>query len=173
MALFGSRRDAHFIAAINSELINHLVDTEVEFYKLIIETTESNIYGEADSKSYYMPILLPALINKDNKSSTMDDYGHDYERPIQLGLSRDLLEKSKYYPEVGDILFWDNEYYEVHNVDANQYLAGKNPDTWANGSTHGYSVSVVVDAHITRQTIHNIKDIRHGGSTNEYPYKGH
>ena len=35
MALFGTQRDAKFLASINAELLNAIVDTEIEFYKLI------------------------------------------------------------------------------------------------------------------------------------------
>ena len=120
MALFGTQRDAKFLASVNRELINAIVDTEIEFYKLIVENTESNIYGESDSKSYYDSILLPCMITKDDKTATMDDYGHSYTRTLTFGISRDLLERADFYPEVGDIVFWDNEYYELDNVDANQ-----------------------------------------------------
>jgi hypothetical protein len=30
-------RDAKFLASINSELINAIIDTEIEFFKLIVE----------------------------------------------------------------------------------------------------------------------------------------
>ncbi len=172
MALFGGKRDAKFLAAINAELINAVIDTEIEFYKLVIESSNSNIYGESDSKSYYDSILIPCVVTKDEKSSNMDDYGHTYTRTGKFAISRDILVKADFYPEVGDILFWDNEYYEVDNVDANQYFAGKNPETWPNGSDHGYSVSVVVDAHATRQTPQGIKDIRAGGNNTSPTYKG-
>ena len=152
MALFGGQRDAKFLASINAELINAVIDTEIEFYKLIVEASNSNIYGESDSKSYYDSILIPCVVTKDEKSANMDDYGHSYTRTGKFAISRDILVKADFYPEVGDILFWDNEYYEVDNVDANQYFAGKNPETWPNGDSHGYSVSIVVDAHATRQT---------------------
>lgn len=170
MALFGGRKDAKFLAAINSELLNAVVDTEIEFYKLIIEQSDSNIYGESDSKSYYDSILIPCLITKNNKNSNMDDYGHTYSRAAQFGISRDILEKADFYPEVGDIILWDNEYYEVDNVDANEYFAGKNPDTWPNGSSHGYSVSILVDAHATRQTPLGIRNIRRGGNNDSATY---
>ena len=172
MALFGTQRDAKFLASINRELINSIIDTEIEFYKLIVESTESNIYGESDAKSYYDSLLLPCIITKDEKNAAMDDYGHSYTRTLTFGVSRDLLEKSDFYPEVGDIVFWDNEYYELDNVDANQYFAGKNPETWPNGDSHGYSVSIVVDAHATRQTPQGIKNIRFGGNNNSPAYKG-
>ena len=172
MALFGGQRDAKFLASINAELINAVIDTEIEFYKLIVESSNSNIYGESENKSYYDSILIPCVITKDDKNSSMDDYGHTYTRTGKFAISRDILVKADFYPEVGDILFWDNEYFEVDNVDANQYFAGKNPETWPNGDSHGYSVSIVVDAHATRQTPQGIRDIRFGGNNTSPAYKG-
>ena len=171
MALFCSQRDAKFLASINSELLNAIIDTEIEFYKLIVERSNSNIYGESDAKSYYDSILIPCLITKENKTATMDDYGHTYTRTAQFAITRDILEQADFYPEVGDIILWDNEYYEIDNVDANQYFTGKNPETWPNGSQHGYSVSVLCDAHATRQTPQGIKNLRRGGNNN-FAYKG-
>jgi hypothetical protein len=169
MALFGGKRDAKLIASFNAELLNAIVDTEIEFFKLIVESSNSNIYGESESKSYYDSILIPCLITKETKTANMDDYGHSYTRTAQFGISRDILERAAFFPEVGDIIFWDNEYYEIDNVDANQYFVGKNPETWPNGSEHGYSVSVLCDAHATRQTAQSISNIRRGGN-NKFGY---
>ena len=103
MALFGGKRDARFLAAINSELINSVVDTEIEFYKLSVEQSKSNLYGESTKKSFYDSILIPCLITKEGKTGTMDDYGHSYTRTAQFGISRDILERADFFPEVGDI----------------------------------------------------------------------
>jgi hypothetical protein len=172
MALFGGIRDARFLAAINSELLNAIIDTEIEFFKLVVAASDSNIYGESELKAYNDSIIIPCLITKETKTSNMDEYGHSYTRTAQFALSRDILEKAAFFPEVGDIVFWDNEYYELDNVDANQYFVGKNPETWPNGSQHGYSVSVLCDAHATRQTPLGIRDIRRGGNNNSPAYKG-
>jgi hypothetical protein len=172
MALFGGQRDARFLAAINAELINAIIDTEIEFFKMIVERSASNLYGEAEKKTYYNSILIPCLITKDDKTANMDDYGHTYTRTSQFAISRDLLERAGFYPEVGDIVFWDNEYYELDNVDANQYFVGKNPDTWPNGSNFGYSVSVLCNAHATRQTPQSIVNLRRGGNNNSPAFKG-
>ena len=172
MALFGGQRDSKLLASINSELLNSVVDTEIELYKLQIEESNSNLYGESENKSYYDSILIPCLITKENKVATQDDYGHTYTRSAQFAISRDILVKADIYPEVGDIIFWDNEYYELDNVDANQYFTGKNPETWPNGSSHGYSVSIVVDAHATRQVPLGIRDIRFGSDGKIDSYKG-
>ena len=165
MAIFGGIRDARFLAAVNSELINAIIDTE-------IESSASNIYGESTKKSYYDSLLIPCLITKEGKTAAMDDYGHSYTRTAQFAISRDILERASFYPEVGDIVFWDNEYYELDNVDANQYFAGKNPETWPNGENHGYSVSVICDAHATRQTPTGITNLRNGGNNASPAYKG-
>lgn len=170
MALFGGKRDAKLVASFNAELLNAVVDTEIEFFKLLVESSNSNIYGESVNKSYHASILIPCLITKETKTAGMDDYGHSYTRTAQFGISRDILERASFFPEVGDIIFWDNEYYELDNVDSNQYFVGKNPETWPNGSEHGYSVSVLCDAHATRQTPQGIKNIRFGGN-NDFGYK--
>ena len=172
MALFGTQRDAKFLASINAELLNAIIDTEIEFFKLVVEQSNSNIYGESTSKSYFDSILIPALITKETKNANMDDYGHSYTRTAQFGISRDILEKASFYPEAGDIIKWDNEFYELDNVDANQYFSGKNPDTWPNGDKFGYSVSVLCDAHVTRQTPANIRKMRFGSNNDEPAYKG-
>src|SRR5210317_1595486 len=99
MALFGGQRDARFLASINSEVMNTVVDTEIEFFKLIVEESESNVYGESDKKSFYQSILIPCLITKEGKTSNMSDYGHTYTRTLQFGVSRDILERSGFYPE--------------------------------------------------------------------------
>jgi hypothetical protein len=91
MALFGGIRDARFLAAVNSELINAIIDTEIEFFKLIVESSNSNIYGESESKSYFDSILIPCIITKEGKNAVMDDYGHSYTRTAQFAISRDLL----------------------------------------------------------------------------------
>jgi hypothetical protein len=172
MALFGGIRDSKFLASINSELLNSVIDTEIELYKLHIEQSNSNIYGESENKTYYDSILIPCLITKQGKTAAQDDYGHTYTRTAQFAITRDILVRANIYPEVGDIILWDNEYYELDNVDANQYFAGKNPETWPNGNKHGYSVSIVIDAHATRQIPIGIRDIRFGTDGRKDAYEG-
>ena len=173
MALFGGHRDAKFLAAINAELLNAIIDTEIEIFKLNIEQSDSNLYGESENKTFYDSILLPCLITKETKSAKQDDYGHTYTRTAQFAISRDILVQADIYPEVGDVILWDNEYYELDNVDANQYFAGKNPETWPNGNNHGYSVSIVIDAHATRQIPIGIQNLRFGSDGKKYAHKGH
>jgi hypothetical protein len=106
-----------------------------------------------------MILFYSMFITKEEKTSNMDDYGHTYTRTAQFAISRDILERADFYPEVGDIVFWDNEYYELDNVDANQYFAGKIQKHGQMAISHGYSVSILCDAHATRQTPQGITNI--------------
>ena len=73
MALFGSARDANLIRSVNKELINNYIDTEVGFYKLNLEATRANLYGESDNKVYYSQTKMNCIVLKDvNQSPVMN-----------------------------------------------------------------------------------------------------
>ena len=69
--------------------------------------------------------------------------------------------------EEGDVLEYDNEFYEIDEVGSSQYWRGTNPDTdigHAEGDRgeFGYSVAVNVRAHVTRRNRLNIQEVRTG-----------
>ena len=173
MALFGSARDASLIRSINNELIVNFIDTEIEFYKLVLNETRENIYGESTSKRYYNPIKIPGLIQKDEKTTIADDYGIDSTRTGVFAFSRDYLKDRTIIVQEGDILNWDNEYYEIDMVGSSQYWRGTNPSTHL-GFTRkqieefGYSVAVICEAHVTQRNKLNLVEVRSGGVNQEY-----
>ena len=113
MALFGSGRDASLIRHMNRELIVEIIDTEIEFYKLVLDETRENLYGESDKKTYYNPIKIPCLVQKDEKTMISDDYGIDSTRTGLFAFNKDYLKDRTVIIEEGDVLKWDNEYYEI------------------------------------------------------------
>jgi len=166
MALFGSARDASLIRSINRELINNLVDVEVAYYKLSLEETQANMYDESDKKIYYQPMRLNCLASKDDKSYTGDDV-YDSSRTGEFNFLRDDLKDNNIVIEEGDILEWDNEFYEIDGVGASQYWTGRNPATdigvtEGDIAEHGYSVAVKVTAHVTRRNRLNLQEVRTG-----------
>jgi hypothetical protein len=62
--------------------------------------------------------------------------------------------KSEYgiYPEVGDVVLWQDNYYEVDDILENQYFLGKDPDYSysTNNDDFGSSISIIVNAHYAR-----------------------
>lgn len=163
MALYGGRRDAKFIKSINLELMKKVIDTEIGYYKVIPEENESNIYGESSGKVWYYPIKIHAIIDRTERDfNEAEGLGQGWTQTATFGFFRDDLQSKSLHPEIGDILEWDNDYYEIDTFQENQYFAGKNQDTWFKGSSHGYNISIVVSAHITRKNIPNLDNVRSG-----------
>jgi hypothetical protein len=167
MAIFGSARDASLVRHINRELINDFIDTEVGFYKLSLNDTAANMYDEADNKVYYSPMRINCLALKEDKSYTGDDTGYDSSRTGEFNFLRDDLKDKNIVIEEGDIIEWDNEFYEIDGVGASQYWTGRNPATdigfiKGDRDEFGLSVAVKVTAHVTRRNRLNIQEVRSG-----------
>tara|TARA_R110001592_G_scaffold26720_6_gene99721 strand:+ start:5010 stop:5546 length:537 start_codon:yes stop_codon:yes gene_type:complete len=167
MALFGSARDASLIRHVNRELINDFIDTEVVFYKLSLDDTQSNMYDEADNKVYYSPMRINGLVLKEDKSYTGDDTGYDSTRTGEFAFLRDDMKEKNIHIEEGDVLEWDNEFYEVDGVGASQYWSGRNPKTdlgfiEGDRGEFGLSIAIKVSAHVTRRNRLNIQEVRSG-----------
>lgn len=176
MALFGSARDRSLLRRVNREMMRKILSIEVAVYKMILEDTKTNIYGESDSKQYYRPVRVSALV-EDNGSSMSTSVFDDIEKiqEISVGFLRDDLIDLDLRIEEGDIFFWDGKYYEVDRV------GGSTNSWWSRSQNnnipiqegdvadHGYNIAVNVDAHRTNITNLNIVETRSGNNsiTNE------
>ena len=169
MAIFGSIRDASLVRHLNREIMGDIITQQCAFYKFKIEETKVNLYGEAADEKYYMgPVLLNCLIERQNEEHPIDDFGTGFKWDIVFKFLRDdLLGKVKDFnqdwegygadlvPEVGDIILYEKGYYEVDNVNANQYYVGKNPDypndpNPLNGEgleDYGWNTSIICSTH--------------------------
>ena len=149
--LFGSKRDFNLFVSINRELIKDIIEQEVLYYKLSIANTSVNIYGEALQKTYMEPVKLNCLITRGDQVYDVDEFGPDLGREASFAFLKPDLEDISTVPEVGDIVMWQEDYYEVDTVIENKLLLGK--DSKYNidrDSTHGASMSIIVGCHLTR-----------------------
>ena len=69
MPLFSGARDISLIEKLNEELINGIIQTEVYYYKLILDEVNDNVYGEGTDKRYYAGVKLPTLVDRSNQNS--------------------------------------------------------------------------------------------------------
>ena len=150
--IFGSQRDFGLITKINRELLSDVVEQEILFYKISLEQTQANIYGEASEKIFWSPIKYNCLIERGDQRSTVDDLGVDIMRDIKFNLLRQDLIDTNVEPEIGDIVMWLENYYEIDNITENQLFVGKdNAYSLTNyGSGFGASVSLILECHLTR-----------------------
>ena len=151
--LFGSRRDFDLLVGINRELLKDIVEQEILYYKLDLSQTEANIYGEAEVKTYWTPLKLNCLITRGDQVITSDDFGPDLGREASFAFIRQDLEDSQVLPEVGDIIVWHEDYYEVDTVRENELFVGRdsNYNLESYSSRFGSTLSIIVDCHQTRR----------------------
>jgi hypothetical protein len=166
MALFGARRDVSLFRYVNRELLGDIITQQCAFYKYKLNETKVNLYGEASEEKYYMgPVLLNCLIERKPQEYQDTDLGINFNWGIVFKFLRDdLLNKERSFhelyganlvPEVGDIILYQESYYEIDGIVSNQYFMGKNPDYPNNENplnpgleNYGYNVSIVCSTHI-------------------------
>lgn len=150
--IFGSARDFNLLTKINRELLKDVIEQEILYYKLSLEDTEINIYGESLSKIFYTPSKLNCLITRGDQVVTSDDFGPDLNREASFAFLREDLTDIQLVPEVGDIVLWHEDYYEVDTVRENQLFLGRDNsyNFTSYGSQFGRSISIIVDCHLTR-----------------------
>jgi hypothetical protein len=162
MALFGKYRDISLFTTLNKELIVDIIDIEVAVFKLSLAQNKTNMYEETDNKVYYSGVKIPCLINRSAQQYNFDNPTIDFRQPIEFQFLRDILLDFQIVVEVGDLVEYNGEYYEIDNVIDNQYIVGKNPDYASTGRDWGSSFSIIAQGHITRRTKLNIEQVRSG-----------
>ena len=150
--LFGSSRDFNLMTKLSRELIKDVVEQEVLYHKISLEDTDVNLYGEAMQKSYFNAVKLNCLITRGDQVIDIQEFGPDLGREASFAFIRQDLVDASVVAEVGDILEWHNDFYEVDTVRENQLFVGRdsgyNLASYANN--FGSSVSIIVDCHLTR-----------------------
>jgi hypothetical protein len=127
MARFSLQRDIDFFKAISRELVDDVIQTSIIFYKLVIEDTKTNLYGESLSKTYYSPIETTCIIERDNTSLAYENgFGYSENQNVEFRFNKFTLDERGFLPEVGDIIFHNKAYFEVDNVvDRDQLIGGQ------------------------------------------------
>lgn len=152
MALFGTVRDAAMQIGVAHELVNNVVTQQIGYYKVILPATQPNVYGEALVKDYIGPVLLNCLIVRGDFTTIADNgFGPDSRRDVDFRFLKVDLEYANVVPEIGDIIMYNEFYYEADNVNENQYFLGKDPQyVYSEGlGNFGASISIVLNTHLT------------------------
>ena len=165
-ALYGGSRDISLFRHLNRELMGSIISSQCSFYKYKLEETNTNVYGEASGEKFYMgPVVLNCLVKRQDQTNPETDLGTDFRWDTRFKFLRDdFLDKSKDFntgvyganllPEVGDIIFYQESYYEVHTLISNQLFMGKDPQypdeinpLNPGLGEYGYNVSIICDTH--------------------------
>ena len=167
MSLYGENRDVSLFRHLNRELINNIIEQKVGYYKIALDKSLPNMYGESTKKIYNDPVLLNCLIDRGDTAPKTDDFGMDITRDMKFRFLRDDLAgidlstelgadgvgfTYNIVPEVGDVILWNNDYYEVNNANENQLIVGKDPSYSysSNTDSYGSSWSIIVECFYIR-----------------------
>ncbi len=154
MAQFVSQRDVDFFDGLNSELIDSIIDTKINVFKVSLHDTEVNLYGESMSKVFFPGVTVGCLITPEDSAVEMAEYGSDIDQAASFAFHRKTLQTQNLYLEIGDIIEWNSGYYEVNNIVENQFISGQ--------STHSHSI--LCTTHLTRKSKLKLEQIRSGGT---------
>lgn len=151
MALFGTVRDAVMQIGVAQEFVNNVATQQIGYYKVVLPDTPANVYGEALVKSYIGPVLMNCLIVRGDFDTVTDNYGPDTRREVGFRFLKVDLEAANVVPETGDIVMYNELYYEVDNTNQNQLFLGKDPAyAYSEGlNEFGTSFSIILFTHLT------------------------
>jgi hypothetical protein len=125
MGRFGLQRDIRFFRDISRELVDDVISTSVVLYKLIVEESKTNLYGESLNKTYYKPVQLDCIIERSDTSVQYEGFGADKNQTVEFRFNKFSLEGIGFYPEIGDIIFHNEGYFEIDDVNEDQLIGGR------------------------------------------------
>ena len=137
---FVPQKEIDLIDAFNEELIDEIVGQYVDIYKVSVEDTEENIYGESSTKYFDRGFRVNCLILYNDPEILQEDFGPDLNSSIEMYFHRTTLKEAGFYPEMGDIVDWNNYYWEINGATEPQLIAGH----------PGYNHSIKATAHRAR-----------------------
>jgi hypothetical protein len=117
-------RDLQLFRSFARELVDTVIENTCVLFKVNLNETKVNIYGESTNKTWYPGVELFVLIDKEPENVQYEGFGSDNTQNITFKFDRLLCEERNIYPEIGDVIYFDNSYYEIDNTNEIQFVGG-------------------------------------------------
>ena len=123
---FIPQKEFDLINQMNEELIDEIVGQSVDIYKVNVERTDENLYGESTTKYYDIGFRVNCLILYNEPEIIQDEFGADKNANIEMYFQRENLASGSlnFYPEIGDIVDWNEYYWEINGTTEPQLFGG-------------------------------------------------
>jgi len=128
--------------------------SKVQYYKIDLYNTKTNLYGESTEKWYYPPYTLDCNVERSEISFTDTEYGVDENQTYTLYVKHISLVNLDITPEVGDVFVEVGRYFEVNGVNR-ILIADPNLGYQTDGSPL-YIVNYVITGYLTRTSKLNL-----------------
>ena len=155
---FYSQKDLDPFDKFNKELVGNLsteqdgiINQPVIIYKVSVTDTEVNMYGETSQGKVFKPgVQIVALVNAEDQTTTTDEFGPDLQQNAEFSFIRQSLVDINFVVEIGDVINWNNGYWEISSINENQLVGGQTD----------YNHSVVCNTYLIRISHLNIERVR-------------
>jgi hypothetical protein len=117
-------RDLQLFRSFARELVDTVIENTCVLFKINLKETKVNIYGESTNKTWHPGIELFVMIDKEPDTATYEGFGPDEQQNITFKFDRLLCEERNAYPEIGDVIYFDDSYYEIDNTNEIQFVGG-------------------------------------------------
>ena len=156
MPKFFNTNDLDFIKTIAEEVVDSVVEQWITLFKLSVGESKTNLYGESLGKVYHAPSNLMRIVEREPQSVTYEGFGAEKNQTVEFRFMRhtlrtldlpqirnvdgtlipaDSVQNTAHgYPEIGDIISFDNTYFEIDHIKETQ-LVGGSPQLYNTGST--------------------------------------
>jgi len=148
MPKFFNAKDLDFIKTISEEIVDYVVEQAVVLFKVSVGETKTNLYGESLGKVWRAPSTLMAIVDREPINIVYEGFGADRQGLVEFRFNRQRIREESYavpkvrdingtlipteaiqnltvgYPEVGDVILYDEIYYEIDNVREPQWIGG-------------------------------------------------
>ena len=152
-------RDTDLAKRFNDELVGNLKDDkcgiigqDIVIYRISTYETTPNMYGEAGEKGkvYEAGVKLSCIVEAGDFDWNNDEFGADTRQEVQFHFQRDMLIDVNFRPDIGDIVSWNDGYFEINGTNENQLIGGQTGNNWTISCT----------AHLSRINTLNIERTR-------------
>jgi hypothetical protein len=147
----GDPADDALVTAVN------YMNMDVKYFKINLESTKTNMYGESLEKWYYPPLEVKCLIERAEIINGDDEFGVTVSNSIVVKIPKSLLSTYGFLPEVGDIVLDREKMYEINSIDQNFItLPGGTGQQSITGNTTGVTILFILKGYLTRITKLNL-----------------
>ena len=156
---FLPQRDVNLITRVSRELVGDkqnskdgLINQEVVIYKLSLQESSVNMYGEAagGKKVYKNGVQMKALVEADDFDFNTDEFGPDANQAATFSFLRQSFIDASMVLEIGDLIDWNYGYFEVGSINENQLVGGM----------YDQNLSVVATTFLIRKSSVQIERVR-------------
>ena len=110
----------------SAELFGDIVQQVITFFKICVEETKVNIYGESDgSGKIFLPgVEITSLIERETLDADDTEFGPSKIQIVKFIFRHVSLDLLKLFPEPGDHVMWNDKIFEIHDVNSYENIYG-------------------------------------------------